>query len=119
MTSLCDVTTVRSALRANALSSFQHFVDVILSLPSIEDTVFQDVQDVVADRADAVIHTARPHSVAAALNAWLTSQGVEVLCPVQLPRSEVLQWLDLEEAPPCDQSAVLDLVPHGVRITWV
>lgn len=115
-----SMSLVKDTVRASALANFEFFANTVLAAQlGLELCVC--VQDVFEDRADFLLRTDRPRAVAIALASWLNAQGVQVLCNIQLPQHEVLQWLDFE--PSCAlkdaQSASLEVAKDSVRIQWL
>lgn len=114
-----DFSVVRHSARTNALQSFEFFANTVLCSSLSEETC-QYVQDVLADREDALIRTTRPRVVAIAISTWLQAQGVQVVTGTMLPTSEVLHWLELvgrEET--SSEACTLDVIVEGVVLRWV
>lgn len=117
ITSLSDMGNVRDQVRMNALRSLEFTANTVLAL-SLEENLCTYSQDIVEDEEDHVIHTKRPRALAVALSVWLTARGVTVLSDVQVPKHEILDWLELQGERE-NKAATLELFSDGVQLRWL
>lgn len=109
---------VRTQIAQSALSSFEFFANTVMGA-GLDERVCQYVQDVCVDRVDCVVVTETPRRLTEALRTWLEAQGVNVLTTVELPRTEILQWLSLSNTPEENSAVTLDVRKNEVVIQWL
>lgn len=103
----------------SALTSFEFFANTVMG-SNVAESLCRTVQDVCEDQEDYCIMCTRPRALAEALRAWLEAQGFSVLTTVELPRTEILQWLQLEGESRVESKAVsLDVGKNEVMVQWL